>query len=112
MRSLRRRTFTNPSVDPDHLAGDARGIIRRCHEGKGAMWVSSRWCDDGWQHMWFLPSGRKYPTDASRPTISATMIRKVFGTTPSEEIGERVKDLVMKPGELAKMLELRRGVLR
>lgn len=69
------------------------------------MWASSRQCDDGRQYMWFLPSGRQYPTDASRPIISATMIRKILGTTPNEELYDAIKDMVLNPEELVRMLE-------
>lgn len=69
------------------------------------MWISSRWRDDEWRHMWFLPSGRQYPVDATRPTISATMIREIIVTTPIEELYDKIKDMVLNPDKLARMVE-------
>jgi hypothetical protein len=38
--------------DSNRLGGNAGGIIERCHHGKGVVWVSSRFLEDGgWRFM-------------------------------------------------------------
>ncbi|CAO2649922.1 Nn.00g012140.m01.CDS01 [Neocucurbitaria sp. VM-36] len=88
---------------PNRLAGDATGILRRCHDGKGTIWMTSRRYKGQFQYKWFLLSGRQYPTNESRLDISSTGIRKILGTTSDDEVYDKLKDIALNPGELVTM---------
>ncbi|KAH7377257.1 hypothetical protein BKA66DRAFT_588798 [Pyrenochaeta sp. MPI-SDFR-AT-0127] len=89
------------------LAGDARGITKRCHEGKGVIWRSYHHWEGRW--MWFLSSGRVYPDDPRRTLISSTNIRSLLETASPDDAFEKIKDTVLNPTSLLEFLGLRKG---
>jgi hypothetical protein len=100
--------IVNPGSD--HLAGDARGIIQRCHEGQGVIWRTLHTSEGSvvptglWK--WFLSSGREYPTDSRRVAVSSTKIREVLQMTTKEGMYDRLKVLALNPRLLLQILGL------
>jgi hypothetical protein len=86
--------------EPSNLFGGiALQILRRCHESDNSvMWICHR--TDGEGVVWFISSGRQYPTDERRPAISSTLIRKALDETENPKCFHAIKDMAMNPEQL------------
>jgi hypothetical protein len=52
-------------------------VLARCHESSGVTWTCQRATDGT---ITYLPSGRQYPDDPRRATISSSKIRQTLST--------------------------------
>jgi hypothetical protein len=50
--------------------------------------------------VWFLPSGRRYPTEELRPTISSTSICTTLDEADKHKAYDKIKSMAMNPQEL------------
>jgi hypothetical protein len=94
----------------NHLAGDARGIIQRCHEGQGVIWTALHPISDpaylSGHRKWFLSSGREYPIDPRRVDVSSTKIRQALEFGQQKDIYVKIKDMALNPRRLLQILGL------
>jgi len=89
--------------ESEGFGGQAREILRRCHDSDGVIWLCERQ-DDG-ALVWFIPSGRKYPTDERLPVISSTAMREHLNHTPRAEVYEAIREVALNAKVLLRILD-------
>jgi hypothetical protein len=95
----------HPALKGGHGASASEQIIHgflvRCHEENGPTWTCR---SESGGLVTFLPSGRVYPVDERRETISSSAIRKLFKKCPKDRLHGELKKVAMNPDLLLEML--------
>jgi hypothetical protein len=91
--------FKGMHANTGYLPDDLHDILQRCHQGRGILWSASH---PAGGILWFLPSGRRYPADERRPSVSSTMVRKLVANYDGDHdaLHESLRQLVFNPGRL------------
>jgi hypothetical protein len=97
--------FRGMRASMECLPDDLQDILQRCHPARNIIWLASRPVGG---IFWFFPSGRQYPIDNRRPSVSSTIVRKLLSeyNGDHEALYEALRPLVFNPGLLITMMRM------